>query len=118
MCIKGTLIAKLKPGFGVFFLLMLSMYTFQEMGKVTKRIQYYIKKNYKELFYKYYFSDYKEFSTGSINWFIMTTPKHLGRLLYLWIWTDFSGNGQFQSWYLSSISFEDLTTKERYRNVF
>ena len=117
MCIKGTLIAKLKPGFWFFFFKCYLCIHFKKWVKSQREFSITFKK-IQGAFYKYYFSDYKEFSTGSINWFIMTTPKHLGRLLYLWIWTDFSGNGQFQSWYLSSISFEDLTTKERYRNVF
>lgn len=47
----------------------------------------------------------------------MSTSKHLGRLLNLWIWHDFSGNGPYQNWYLSTVSFDDMTTNERYENL-
>lgn len=47
----------------------------------------------------------------------MSTSKHLGRLLNLWIWHDFSGNGPYQNWYLSTVSFDDMTTRERYENL-
>ncbi|XP_062593518.1 polycystin-1-like protein 2 [Saccostrea cucullata] len=55
----------------------------------------------------------KGFATGSINRFIMSSPKYLGRLLDLWIWHDFSGIGWEQSWYLTSVTFDDLKTKDR-----
>ncbi|ESP03573.1 hypothetical protein LOTGIDRAFT_137239, partial [Lottia gigantea] len=52
------------------------------------------------------------FESGSVMNFICTTNMSLGKLLYLRVWNDSSGENQWASWYLVKIIVEDLNTKE------
>ncbi|XP_077864172.1 polycystin-1-like protein 2 [Saccoglossus kowalevskii] len=56
----------------------------------------------------------KLFERGSINHFVLATPRSLGPLTYLRIWHDDSGKGEHGSWYLSRIMISDLQTGEKF----
>ncbi|XP_070567261.1 polycystin family receptor for egg jelly-like [Ptychodera flava] len=56
----------------------------------------------------------KVFSGGSINNFLMRVPRHLGKLLCLYIWHDSSGLGDDASWFLNRVVITDVQTSEHY----
>ena len=53
------------------------------------------------------------FRRGDTNSFVMAVPKKLGRLNYIRIWHDNSGEGKFRSWFLSFIVVKDVHTGEK-----
>ncbi|XP_077983292.1 polycystin-1-like protein 2 [Glandiceps talaboti] len=53
------------------------------------------------------------FLRGSVDRFLMSVPKSLGELLYIRIWHDNSGNGDYQSWYLTQFEMLDLQNNKR-----
>ena len=57
------------------------------------------------------------FRRGDTNSFVMAVPKKLGRLNYIRIWHDNSGNGKFRSWFLSFIVVKDVLTGEKYEFI-
>ncbi|XP_078613154.1 polycystin-1-like [Branchiostoma floridae x Branchiostoma japonicum] len=56
----------------------------------------------------------KEFSSGSVNKFLMAEHKHLGALQSLRIWHNNSGKGADASWYLDRVQVRDLDTNKMY----
>ena len=44
----------------------------------------------------------KIFRKGSIDSFLMSTPRPLGELQYLRVWTDSSGLGDMSAWYVAT----------------
>ncbi|XP_077978551.1 polycystin-1-like protein 2 [Glandiceps talaboti] len=52
----------------------------------------------------------KMFTSGSINHFLLTVPKNLGELQYLYIWHDSSGLGDDASWFLYRVVVTDMET--------
>ncbi|XP_077988128.1 location of vulva defective 1-like [Glandiceps talaboti] len=54
----------------------------------------------------------KLFTSGSINHFLLTVPKKLGELQYLYIWHDSSGLGDDASWFLNRIVVTDRQNGE------
>lgn len=59
----------------------------------------------------------KAFRKGDTNSFVMAVPKKLGRLNYIRIWHDNSGEGKFRSWFLSFIVVKDIQTREKYEFI-
>lgn len=57
------------------------------------------------------------FRKGDTNSFVMATPKRLGRLSYIRIWHDNSGEGKFKSWFLSFIVVKDVQTGEKFEFI-
>lgn len=57
------------------------------------------------------------FRRGETNSFVMAVPKKLGRLNYIRIWHDNSGEGKFRSWLLSFIVVKDVHTGEKYEFI-
>uniref|UniRef100_A0A8W8K4X6 PLAT domain-containing protein n=1 Tax=Magallana gigas TaxID=29159 RepID=A0A8W8K4X6_MAGGI len=55
-----------------------------------------------------------EFSTASVNHFLMATSQPLGPLTYLYIFHDNSGEGEWSSWYLNRVDIEDLQDRTRF----
>lgn len=55
----------------------------------------------------------KEFRSGSVRNFVLSTESPLGSLLCLRIWHDNSGEKNKASWYLSMINVMDLQTGEK-----
>ncbi|CAH1244449.1 PKD1 [Branchiostoma lanceolatum] len=56
----------------------------------------------------------KEFSSSSVNKFVMAEHKHLGALQSLRIWHNNSGKGAEASWYLDRVQVRDLDTNKMY----
>ncbi|XP_077978965.1 polycystin-1-like protein 2 [Glandiceps talaboti] len=54
----------------------------------------------------------KLFTSGSVNHFLLTVPKKLGELQYLYIWHDSSGLGDDASWFLNRIVVTDRQNGE------
>ncbi|XP_077979542.1 polycystin-1-like protein 2 [Glandiceps talaboti] len=54
------------------------------------------------------------FLKSSINNLLMAVPKSLGELLYIRIWHDNSGTGDYRSWFLSQFEMLDLQTDKRF----
>ena len=50
---------------------------------------------------------------GTIDSYIMRSPKSLGNLNYIRIWHDNSGRDKYASWYLSALIIIDLQTGQR-----
>lgn len=59
----------------------------------------------------------KTFQRGDTNSFVMAVNKRLGRLNYVRIWHDNSGEGKFRSWFLSFIVVKDIQTGEKYEFI-
>ncbi|KAG1670785.1 Location of vulva defective 1 [Nymphon striatum] len=55
----------------------------------------------------------KIFRTGGRDAFLMTVPSSLGKLSYIRIWHDNSGEGKFASWYLNTIIVKDIQTNKK-----
>lgn len=64
------------------------------------------------MFLNYILFYLKEFTTGSVMNFLMSTTVYLGDLEYIRIWHDNSGSGNFASWYLSKIEIHDVQRNE------
>lgn len=56
------------------------------------------------------------FRNGGVDSFLMTVNRPLGKLNYIRIWHDNSGEGNMASWYLKFIIVHDLQTREKYIN--
>lgn len=59
----------------------------------------------------------KAFGRGDTNSFVMAVPKRLGRLNYMRIWHDNSGEGKMRSWLLSFITVKDVQTGEKFEFI-
>lgn len=59
---------------------------------------------------------FQGFDAGSVRRFLLGSSLKYGRLNYLRIWHDNSGQGDLKSWFLNKIIVDDLQTKERYKN--
>ncbi|GAB1610844.1 hypothetical protein Ahia01_001370900, partial [Argonauta hians] len=55
---------------------------------------------------------HRGFPTGSLRKFLMSTPNKLGDLIYLKIWSDFSGYGLQSSWHLNKVEIMDIETEK------
>ena len=51
---------------------------------------------------------------GTVDSFVMFTPKCLGNLKHIRIWHDNSGIGEFASWYANIIIIRDIQTNEKF----
>ena len=49
---------------------------------------------------------------GTIDSYVMKTPRPLGNMNYLRIWHDNSGRGDYASWHLSAMLVRDVQTNE------
>ncbi|XP_071043251.1 location of vulva defective 1-like [Parasteatoda tepidariorum] len=54
---------------------------------------------------------------GSIDVFVMATPRSLGQLNYLRIWHDNTGTGKWSSWFCRYIIFRDVQTGLKYEFI-
>ncbi|XP_012934947.1 polycystic kidney disease protein 1-like 2 [Aplysia californica] len=50
---------------------------------------------------------------GMTNGFLMAVPESLGRINYMRVWHDNSGNGKFRSWFLNYIVVKDLQAETK-----
>lgn len=57
---------------------------------------------------------YPVFKRGGVDSFLMTVSSPLGKLNYLRVWHDNSGEGNMASWYLKLIIVHDLQTREKF----
>ncbi|XP_078585401.1 polycystin-1-like protein 2 isoform X2 [Branchiostoma floridae x Branchiostoma japonicum] len=59
------------------------------------------------------FDDRKDlFKAGSVNKFLMSTPRDLGTLTHMRIWHDNSGKWEQASWFLQRVKVHDLQTEQ------
>ncbi|XP_066269369.1 polycystin-1-like protein 2 [Branchiostoma lanceolatum] len=59
------------------------------------------------------FDDKKDlFKAGSVNKFLMSTPRDLGSLTHMRIWHDNSGKWEHASWFLGRVKVHDLRTEQ------
>ena len=54
----------------------------------------------------------KIFRKGSIDSFLMSTPRPLGELQYLRVWTDSSGLGDMSAWYVATYTNQIAMVKK------
>ncbi|XP_077987011.1 polycystin family receptor for egg jelly-like [Glandiceps talaboti] len=54
------------------------------------------------------------FDRGNIDNFLMAVNKPLGDILFIRIWHDNSGHGEYRSWFLNQIEIIDIQTSERF----
>ncbi|XP_019628324.1 PREDICTED: polycystic kidney disease protein 1-like 2 [Branchiostoma belcheri] len=52
------------------------------------------------------------FKAGSVNKFLMSTPRDLGPLTHMRIWHDNSGQWEHASWFLGRVKVHDLQTEQ------
>ena len=63
-------------------------------------------------------SERKIFRKGSIDSFLMSTPRPLGELQYLRVWTDSSGLGDMSAWYVATYTNQIAMVKSFYPKTF
>ncbi|WAQ96750.1 PK1L2-like protein [Mya arenaria] len=56
----------------------------------------------------------KEYGTGSVLNFLMSTTVYLGDLEYIRLWHDNSGGSNYASWYLSRVEIQDVQRDETF----
>ena len=61
--------------------------------------------------------DRRLFRSGGLDSFLLSTPRPLGAIQYIRLWTDSIGLGDEVAWYVLAVTATDVQTGERFRMV-